>query len=79
VEWLIYSFNLSVEHENVEKTLNVFDGEGSFCYFSLLQELEHALSVRVFRRTRGWIEDGLGLVRASLRETLGKIWCIFPG
>jgi hypothetical protein len=60
--WLIYSFNLSIENENIEKTFNVFDSEGSFCYSGLLQELEHVLSIRVFWRTRDWVEGGLRLV-----------------
>ena len=50
-----YAFNLSVKNENVEEAFNVLDRKVCFCYFSLLQELEHILSVWVFRTTRNGV------------------------
>jgi len=59
---LIYPFDLSIKNKHIEKAFDVLNGKGGFCYSGLLQELEHVLSIRVFRKTRNRIESRLRLV-----------------
>jgi len=59
---MTYSFNLSVENEDIKKAFDVLDGERGFCNSGLFQELEHNPSVRVFRKTRDGVEGRLWLV-----------------
>ena len=57
-----YPLDFTIENENVEKAFDVLYRELGFRYPALFQELEHILSVRVFRRAGDRVEDGLRLI-----------------